>query len=72
MPRTGWWRRCAMRGGMSDTVRRYQVVPDRFAAFLTGRGVDAASELVCIDFIANQTSVRLEIPSVFNPSGACR
>jgi integrase/recombinase XerD len=28
------------------TVRRYQVVLDRFAAFLTGRGVDSASELV--------------------------
>jgi integrase/recombinase XerD len=41
------------------TVRRYQVVLDRFAAFLTGRGVDTASELVCIDFIANQTGVRL-------------
>ena len=41
------------------TVRRYQVVLDRFAAFLMGRGVDTASELVCIDFIANQTGVRL-------------
>lgn len=41
------------------TVRRYQVVLERFAAFLTGRGVDTASELVCIDFIANQTGVRL-------------
>lgn len=26
-----------------------QVVLDRFAAFLTGRGVDIVSELVCID-----------------------
>ena len=41
------------------TVRRYQVVLERFATFLTGRGVDTASELVCIDFIANQTGVRL-------------
>src|SRR4051812_45930677 len=41
------------------TVRRYRAVLDRFAAFLTGRGVDTASELVCIDFIANQTGVRL-------------
>jgi integrase/recombinase XerD len=41
------------------TVRRYRVVLDRFAAFLTGRGLDTASELVCIDFIANQTGVRL-------------
>ena len=41
------------------TVRKYEVVLERFAAFLTGRGVDTASELVCIDFIANQTGVRL-------------
>src|SRR6478609_3534417 len=41
------------------TVRRYQVMLDRFAAFLTARGVHTASELVCIDFIANQTGVRL-------------
>jgi len=41
------------------TVRRYQAVLDRFAAFLAGRGVATASESVCIDFIANQTGVRL-------------
>src|SRR6478735_3882804 len=41
------------------TVRKYQVMLDRFAAFLTARGVHTASELVCIDFIANQTGVRL-------------
>ena len=41
------------------TVHRYQVVLDRFAAFLMGRSVDTASELVCIDFIASQTGVRL-------------
>ena len=41
------------------TIRKYQVVLERFAAFLTGRGVDTSSELVCIDFIANQTGVRL-------------
>src|SRR4051812_13689849 len=46
-------------GRAEDTVRRQQAVLDRFAAFLTGRGVDAASERVCIDFIANQTGVRL-------------
>ena len=46
-------------GRVEYTVRKYQVVLERFAAFLTGRGVDAASELVCIDFIANQTGVRL-------------
>ncbi len=41
------------------TIRKYQFVLDRFAAFLTGRGVHTASELVCIDFIANQTGIRL-------------
>jgi integrase len=41
------------------TVGRHQVVLDRFAAFLAGRGLDTASERVCIDFIANQTGVRL-------------
>ena len=46
-------------GRAEDTVRRQQVVLDRFAAFLAGRGLDTASERVCIDFIANQTGVRL-------------
>lgn len=42
------------------TVRCHQVVLERFADFLAGRGLDVASERVCIDFIANQTGVRLE------------
>ena len=46
-------------GRHEDTVRHYQAVLDRFAAFLIGRGVSAASEVVCIEFIANQTGVRL-------------
>jgi integrase/recombinase XerD len=46
-------------GRAEDTVRRQQAVLDRFAAFLTGRGLDTASERVCIDFIANQTGVKL-------------
>jgi integrase len=46
-------------GRAEDTVRRQHVVLDRFADFLTGRGLDTASEQVCIDFIANQTGVRL-------------
>lgn len=46
-------------GRSEGTVRHYRVVLDRFAAFLAGRGLDAASERVCIDFIANQTGVRL-------------
>ena len=47
-------------GRAEDTVRRQQIVLDRFAVFLAGRGLDTASERVCIDFIANQTGVRLE------------
>jgi hypothetical protein len=46
-------------GRAEYTVRRQQVVLNRFAAFLTGRGLDTASEQVCIDFIVNQTGVRL-------------
>jgi integrase len=46
-------------GRAEGTVRRHQVVLNRFAAFLAGRGLDTASERVCIDFIANQTGVRL-------------
>ena len=34
-------------GRAEDTVRRQQVVLDRFAAFLAGRGLDTASERVC-------------------------
>jgi len=46
-------------GRSEGTVRRHQVVLERFAAFLAGRGLDTATERVCIDFIANQTGVRL-------------
>ena len=46
-------------GRAEGTVRRHQVVLDRFAAFLAGRGLDTASDRVCVDFIANQTGVRL-------------
>jgi hypothetical protein len=46
-------------GRAEGTVRRHQVVLDRFAVFLAGRGLDTASEQVCIDFITNQTGVRL-------------
>jgi integrase/recombinase XerD len=42
-----------------ETVRRYQPVLDRFADFLAGRGLDTASDQVCVDFIANQTGTRL-------------
>lgn len=46
-------------GRAEGTLRRQQVVLDRFAVFLVGRSLDTASERVCIDFITNQTGVRL-------------
>ena len=46
-------------GRSEGTVRRHQIVLNRFAVFLAGRGLDGASERVCIDFITNQTGVRL-------------
>ena len=51
----------ALRGaGRSEgTIRRHQVVLDRFAAFLAGRGLNSAGDQVCLDFIAGQTGTRL-------------
>jgi integrase/recombinase XerD len=51
----------ALRGaGRSEgAIRRHQVVLDRFAAFLAGRGLNGASDQVCLDFIARQTGTRL-------------
>jgi integrase/recombinase XerD len=46
-------------GRSEGTIRRYQVVLDRFTAFLDGRGLSAASDQVCVDFIARQTGTRL-------------
>ena len=46
-------------GRSEATVRRHPGMLERFAAFLIGRGLDTASEGMCIDFIANQTGVRL-------------
>ena len=46
-------------GRCEGTIRRHQVVLDRFAAFLAGRGLDNASGQVCLDFIASQTGTRL-------------
>jgi integrase/recombinase XerD len=46
-------------GRAEQTVRGQQLVLDRFAAFLTGRGLSTASDQVCVDFIANQTGIRL-------------
>ena len=46
-------------GRAEGTIRRQQVVLDRFAAFLVGRDLVTPSDQVCIDFVANQTGVRL-------------
>jgi site-specific recombinase XerD len=46
-------------GRSEETIRRYQAVLDRFAAFLSGRGLSTASDQACVDFIAGQTGTRL-------------
>jgi integrase/recombinase XerD len=46
-------------GRSQGTIRRYQAVLDRFAAFLAGRSLSTASDQVCVDFIAGQTGTRL-------------
>lgn len=47
-------------GRSESTLRSYRIVLERFAVFLAGRGLVTVSEGVCIDFIVNQTGVRLE------------
>ena len=46
-------------GRTDATIRGHQVVLDRFTLFLAGRGLGTVSERVCIDFVENQTGVRL-------------
>jgi integrase len=46
-------------GRSEVTIRGHQVVLDRFALFLAGRGLGTVSERVCIEFVENQTGVRL-------------
>jgi hypothetical protein len=46
-------------GRSEGTIRRHQVVLDRFAAFLAGRGLVTACDQVCVDFIADQTGTGL-------------
>ena len=46
-------------GRSEGTIRRYQAVLDRFAAFVTGRGLSTASDQACVDFIAGQTGTGL-------------
>ncbi|MGH3781706.1 MAG: tyrosine-type recombinase/integrase, partial [Pseudonocardiaceae bacterium] len=47
-------------GRAECTVGSYRVVLDRFAVFLAERGLETASEGVCVEFVAEQTGVRLE------------
>ena len=46
-------------GRAEGTVRSYRVVLDRFQAFMASRGLQAASDGVCVEFIAEETGVRL-------------
>ncbi len=46
-------------GRSEGTVRRHQIVLDRFAVFLAGRGLETASDGACIDFITDQSGVKL-------------
>ena len=47
-------------GRAEPTVQSYRVVLDRFAVFLVERGLETASDRVCVEFVAEQTGVRLE------------
>jgi integrase/recombinase XerD len=47
-------------GRAERTVQSHRVVLDRFAAFLAERGLEMASDRVCVEFVAEQTGVRLE------------
>ena len=47
-------------GRTERTIRCHQVVLERFSGFLAGRRLGTVSERVCIDFVENQTGVRLE------------
>jgi site-specific recombinase XerD len=46
-------------GRAEDTVRSYRVVLEPFASFLAERGLETASDRVCVEFVAEQTGVRL-------------
>ncbi len=49
----------AAAGRSGETIRCYRVVMERFAVFVAGRGLAAVNEQVCLDFLAEQTGVRL-------------
>ena len=46
-------------GRSEDTVRSYRAVLERFVAFLAERGLETASDRVCVEFVAEQTGVSL-------------
>ncbi len=46
-------------GRSEQTIGGHEVVLDRFILFLAGRGLGTVSERVCIEFVENQTGVRL-------------
>jgi site-specific recombinase XerD len=46
-------------GRSECTIRSYRTVLERFAAFLAERGLETASEGVCVEFVAEETGVRL-------------
>lgn len=48
-------------GRVEGTVRCYRVVLERFAVFLAEGGLETASDRVCVEFVAEQTGVRLEL-----------
>src|SRR6266702_450345 len=45
-------------GRSEGTIQRHQVVLDRFAAFLAGRGLNSASDQVCLDFFDRLADLR--------------
>ena len=49
----------AAAGRSGETIRHCRMVLDRFADFVAGRGLAAVNEQVCLDFLAEQTGVRL-------------
>jgi integrase/recombinase XerD len=47
-------------GRAEPTVQSYRVVLERFAASLVERGLETASDRVGVEFVEEQTGVRLE------------
>ena len=58
-PRAVSWRRCAGHAGPRTRSGNTRSCWTGSQAFLAGRGLDSASDQVCVDFIASQTGIRL-------------